>query len=165
MDTAELGAKTEEHNCYSEVELNGNNSFDNCSITSNEISYNSSFKPMKRRKRYFKGLSYSFNNKRHPKKRRMFGERGRANYSMYDSSEQDTDSQSTVITSGELHESSGTFKSFNTPFRLLDLREFFIRSHTYSHTRRIKSQIISGAQLISLEHAFAVITFQKSPRN
>ena len=66
-------------------------------------------KPMRKRKRYYKGLSYSFNPKRHQVKRKKLSERSRLNnkYQNYDSSEQDTDSQNTVILSEEINKVQG----------------------------------------------------------
>ncbi|XP_065200646.1 histone-lysine N-methyltransferase EHMT1 isoform X2 [Planococcus citri] len=93
----------------SEIEINSNGSFNNSiqtddSLQSSKSAYDKNLKP-KRRKRYFKGLSYSFNNKRHPKKRRLQSERGRGNkYEPSESSEQDTDSQHTIINSSEINE-------------------------------------------------------------
>lgn len=92
---------------FSEMEMNS--SFSNClqtddSFQSNKsASYDKNLKP-KKRKRYFKGLSYSFNNKKHAKKKRTQSDRRGNKYEISESSEQDTDSQNTIINSGEMCE-------------------------------------------------------------
>lgn len=109
-DNAEVNLRNDAHICYSEVEVNCNNSLDNYSVASNELSCNKNHKSAKRRKKYFKGLSYSFNNKKCSKKKKSLSDRRRVKYS--DSSEQDTDSQNTVIISGEINEENGRLNLF-----------------------------------------------------
>lgn len=99
----------------SEFEINSNGSLNNSvqtddSFQSSKSMYDKNLKP-KRKKRYFKGLSYSFNNKRHAaKKKRLQSERGRGNkYEISESSEQDTDSQHTIINSGEMNDMNGSY--------------------------------------------------------
>lgn len=93
----------------SSVMVNSNGVYDGNSVSKENNMFNRYVKPMRKRKRYFKGLSYSFNPKRREVKKKKFDRNRGAKYHNYDSSEQDTDSQNTVIMSEEMSEMGGEF--------------------------------------------------------
>lgn len=105
---SELDKKEEDPDSRSEIGLNGNDVDENSMMAQNDNVYGKYNRPSKKRKRYFKGLSYSFSNKKHTKRKRL-SEHSRSKFRNYDSSEQDTDSQNTIITSEEMNETSGMY--------------------------------------------------------
>ncbi len=101
-EDVKLSGETENCKCHSEVMDNFNNSAGSGPSRPGNLSYVNCYRPAKKRRRYFKGLSYSFGNKRYARRRKPLLCRGRLKYSLYDSSELDTDSQNTFITADEL---------------------------------------------------------------
>lgn len=128
---SESDKKDEDFKARSEIELNGNSVYENSIAMGNENAYSKFNRPTKRRRRYYKGLSYSFSNKRYPKKKRLLSERGRSKYSNYDSSEQDTDSQNTIITSEEMNEMNGTCSPSVTSLIMFLYYQYGLKNRVY----------------------------------
>lgn len=115
--TTEHYVMSVDNGSYSEAEMNGNVYNNGVSSSDHHYSgrtnlmamFDRNMKP-KRRKRYFKGLSYSFNNNKNKYKKKKLlpggGSRG-GKFEISESSEQDTDSQNTIINNGEHDEIDG----------------------------------------------------------
>lgn len=69
-EPSEISTNVDDSKCQPEMKVNNSYSCENYSINSADLSYINEIRPIRKKKRYFKGLSYSFGRRKYSKRRK-----------------------------------------------------------------------------------------------